>query len=71
MKIGDRVRIKREICANGQVNPWYGKTGTVLSVGIITTEVSVDDSPNVNHREYHNRFGYNDDELEVINDETT
>ena len=69
MNIGDKAIIKVEICANNLKNPHYNKVVTILELpdrlGLI--KVSIDDFPNCNHRDYHNQFYYNIDELEFIN----
>jgi hypothetical protein len=70
MKIGDKVIIKEEICANNLPNPHYNKVATVIENPdrLNLVKVSIDDFPNCNHREYHNRFYYQLEELELIND---
>lgn len=70
MKIGDKVIIKQEICANNLKNPHYNRIGTVLKEvdKFDLVQISIDDFPNVNHRDYHNRFYYLKDELEICTD---
>lgn len=68
MNIGDKVIIKTEIYANNLINPHYNKIATVLKepdrLGLV--KVSIDNFPNCNHREYHNQFYYDIDELELL-----
>jgi hypothetical protein len=66
VKVGDKVIIKREICANNCKNPHFGKIATVQKIDRLNqVGVSIDSFPNCNHRDYHNRFWYGQEELEV------
>jgi len=64
--VGDKVIIKKEICANNLINPHYNKVATVLEkpdrLGLV--KISIDDFPNCNHKEYHNQFYYDIEDLE-------
>jgi hypothetical protein len=67
MNIGDKVIIKKEICANNLPNPHYNKIATVEEIDTLDlVRVSIDDFPNCNHRTYHNRFWYSKNELELV-----
>lgn len=68
LNIGDKVIIKREICANNLINPHFDKIATILKVDKIfdRIQISIDDFPNCNHRDYHNKFWYLIDEVEVM-----
>jgi hypothetical protein len=66
MNIGGKVIIKEEICANGLKNPHYNKIATVHEIDRSHVKVSIDDFPNCNHRDYHNRFWYLPEELEAV-----
>lgn len=68
MNIGDKVIIKREICANNLRNPHYNKMATVLKEPdrLNLVKVSIDDFPSVNHREFHNQFYFDIEELQLI-----
>lgn len=69
MKPGDKVIWKpidyRDMSQNTS-HIWYGAKATILE--IITLDraiISIDDFPNCNHREYHNRFCADFNELEM------
>jgi hypothetical protein len=68
MQIGDKVIIKEKICANNLPNPHYNRIATILEEPDRFDRVllSIDDFPNCNHREYHNRFYYDINELELV-----
>lgn len=68
MKKGSKVVITQRICANGLKNPHYGKIGTILENPdrLDLVKISIDNFPNCNHREYHNQFYYDIEELKVI-----
>lgn len=68
MNTGNKVIIKKEICANNNKNPHFNKIATVEEIDRLNqVRVSIDDFPNCNHRTYHNRFWYMKDELELVN----
>lgn len=64
MKAGTRCIFRPNYRFHNPENPWAGKACTVLEEGRLTNTVAFDDFPNCNHREWHNRFGADDDELE-------
>jgi len=66
MRPGDKVRILRELHPNNcDPHIHFGKKATVLSVNGNQVIVSIDDFPNMNHREMKNRFFYWKNELEA------
>lgn len=70
-KVGDKVRIKTEIAANGLKHPWFNSIATVKAEPdrLNLVNISIDEFPNCNHREYHNNFYFDIEELELIQEE--
>lgn len=68
MKIGSKVIIKREICANNLPNPHYNKIATIIEEPdkFNLVKITIDDFPHCNHRDYHNRFYYQKKELDIL-----
>lgn len=70
MKISDKVKIIEEICANGLKNPHFKKIATILEIDKLNLiKVSIDNFPNCNSREYHNRFYYTQEEVKFFEEE--
>jgi len=70
MKAGDRVKILREKnLIYGEPHRYFGKLGTVREIDSSRVCVVLDDYPNVNWRDYHNRYWYGKEEVEVVEGE--
>ena len=67
MTAGDRVKILREKnYIYGEPHKYFGKLGTIREIDPRMVCVVLDDYPNVNRRQFHNRNWYGKEEVEVV-----